>query len=103
MVTALYFLATKIEAFEGRGEGNFLASHDIEDMIAVIDGRKEVVDEVKNSPDDLKSFLSAKFSDLLKNEMFLESLPGHLLPDTASQARLPLIINRIETMVQRDK
>jgi hypothetical protein len=103
VVTALYFLATKIEAFEGRGEGNFLASHDIEDMIAVIDGRKEVVDEVKNSPDDLKSFLSAKFSDLLKNEMFLESLPGHLLPDTASQARLPLIINRIETMVQRDK
>ena len=32
-VTAPYFLATKMEAFLGRGHGDFLGSHDFEDMM----------------------------------------------------------------------
>lgn len=34
-VTAPLFLATKIEAFRSRGRGDFVASHDLEDLIAV--------------------------------------------------------------------
>lgn len=33
VVTAPYFLATKIEAFHGRGTGDFAVSHDLEDLI----------------------------------------------------------------------
>jgi len=47
VVTAPYFLATKLEAFRGRGRGDFLASHDLEDLIFVIDGRSTIVDEYK--------------------------------------------------------
>ena len=43
VVTAPYFIATKIEAFRGRGRGDFLASHDLEDLIFVIDGRSSIV------------------------------------------------------------
>src|SRR5262249_42054633 len=39
IATAPYFLATKIEAFKGRGKNDYLASHDLEDLVAVIDGR----------------------------------------------------------------
>ena len=39
MVSAPYFLATKLEAFDGRGHGDYLLSHDMEDLIAVLDGR----------------------------------------------------------------
>jgi predicted nucleotidyltransferase len=39
MVTAPYFLATKLAAFDARGKGDFMMSHDMEDIIAVIDGR----------------------------------------------------------------
>ena len=35
IVTAPYFLATKLEAFRGRGEGNFLSSHDLEDLASI--------------------------------------------------------------------
>lgn len=38
MVSAPYFLITKLEAFDGRGGGDYLLSHDIEDIIAVLDG-----------------------------------------------------------------
>jgi hypothetical protein len=46
LITAPYFLATKLEAFRGRGRGDFAGSHDLEDVIAVIDGRVELIGEV---------------------------------------------------------
>ena len=98
IVTAPYFLATKIEAFFGRGKNDFLLSHDIEDIISVIDGRKEIIEEVKNSPQDLRIFLSETFKEFLRNDSFIESLSGHLLPDAASQARLPILVQRIEKL-----
>jgi predicted nucleotidyltransferase len=43
VITAPYFLATKLEAFHGRGKNNF-RSHDLEDVVTVIDGRSELGD-----------------------------------------------------------
>jgi hypothetical protein len=39
LVTPPYFIATKFEAFNGRGNNDYSGSHDLEDVIAVIDGR----------------------------------------------------------------
>jgi hypothetical protein len=41
VVTALYFCATKLEAFAGRGKHDYQSSHDLEDLMAVVDGRAE--------------------------------------------------------------
>jgi hypothetical protein len=46
-ITAPYFLATKLEAFQGRGKGDVFASHDLEDVIAVIDGRPAITEEIQ--------------------------------------------------------
>jgi hypothetical protein len=48
LVTAFYFLATKLEAFFGRGKGDYLVSHDLEDIINLINGRVEIVEEIKH-------------------------------------------------------
>jgi predicted nucleotidyltransferase len=96
LVSPPYFLATKIEAFDGRGGGDYLASHDMEDIITLLDGRPEIVAEIGNAPNGLKDFLSRTFRKLLVDEEFREALPGHLLPDRASQARLPLLIKRLQ-------
>ncbi len=52
------FLATKLEAFHGRGGGDFLASHDLEDIAVVIDGRPELVNEVAACEIALRTYLS---------------------------------------------
>ncbi len=96
LVTPPYFLATKIEAFKGRGGGDYMASHDMEDIITVIDGRPEIVSEIISSPHDLKNYLAAEFRTLLRNSEFLDAIPGHLLPDRASQARLPRLKKCLE-------
>lgn len=39
LITAPVFVATKLEAFKGRGNRDFLASHDLEDVVTVVGGR----------------------------------------------------------------
>lgn len=39
VVAAPAFVATKLEAFASRGAGDILASHDLEDVLNVVDGR----------------------------------------------------------------
>ncbi|MGA2019831.1 MAG: hypothetical protein ABSH02_04515 [Candidatus Sulfotelmatobacter sp.] len=99
MITAPYFLATKFEALRGRGRNDFRMSHDLEDIVTVIDGRPELVGEVDLAPADLRKYLSDEFRALLSNLDFREALPGHLLPDFASQQRLGLVLRRMNQLV----
>ncbi len=94
LVTPPYFLATKVEAFESRGGGNFLASHDMEDIVAVLDGRPEIVVEVARSGSPLRHFLRDAFASFLSQRSFVEAVSGHLPPDAASQARAPIVLKR---------
>jgi hypothetical protein len=98
VITAPYFLATKLEAFHGRGKNDF-SSHDLEDVVTVIDGRPELVAEVSLAPADLQKHLSDEFGALLSNRDFLDALPGHLLPDAASQQRAGLVRGRMKQLV----
>lgn len=101
IVTAPYFLATKLEAFHGRGKRDFQSSHDLEDIITVIDGRSELADEVQLAESDLRQYLAHEFRALLSAPGFLEALPGYLLPDSASQGRLSLVVERMQQLGQR--
>ncbi|MFV2057665.1 MAG: hypothetical protein ACC707_14455 [Thiohalomonadales bacterium] len=98
MVSGPYFLVTKLEAFDGRGEGDYLLSHDIEDIIAVLDGRPEIVVEVKKSQPDLVRELSRRFTKLLQDSRFVNAVSGHLPTDAASQARVSVVLNKIKQM-----
>ena len=100
IVTAPYFLGTKLDAFFGRGRGDYLASHDMEDIINFINGRVEILEDIKNSEPDLKDFIIKSLQGFLGGELFLEALPGHLLPDHASQGRRSIIMERIKKIVE---
>ena len=49
---------------------------------------------------DLKDFIIKSFQGFLADELFLEALPGHLLPDQASQGRRSIILKRMEQIVE---
>ena len=100
VIRAPEFIATKLEAFFGRGQGDFLFSHDIGDIISVIDGRESLLLECQASHRPLREYLSLQFQSLLKNMVFLDSLPGHLPPDLASQERLPDLLQTIQHIAE---
>lgn len=97
LINAPLFIATKLEAFRGRGHGDYLASHDLEDIVTIIDGRAELEGEVRASSPELQRYLSAEILALLNNSAFLEALPGHLL-DVSSPPRSALVQARMKKL-----
>ncbi len=89
LIAAPVFLATKLEAFDGRVEGDFLFSHDLGDLLAVVDGRAALLEECRASSSELRGYLADRFRGLLALPAFIDALPGHLPGDAASQERLP--------------
>jgi hypothetical protein len=55
-----YFVATKLAAYESRGKNDPLMSQDIEDILKVVDGRRELLDEILNCPKELKCYIAKK-------------------------------------------
>lgn len=102
LVTAPVFLATKFEAFDDRGGGDYLFSHDLGDLISVVDGRDELIDECRAAETSLKSYLQERFGQLLAAPAFIDALPGHLPGDAASQARLPDLLDKLRQLAKPD-
>jgi hypothetical protein len=98
VVTSALFIATKLEAFHGRGGGDIVASHDLEDIIAVIDGRPEIVNEVAAAVADVREYIGTEIRALLDDPTFIEALGGFLLPDAASQRRRSLLEARLRAL-----
>ena len=98
LVSPPVFLGTKLEAFHDRGRGDFLASHDLEDIITVVDGRAELIEEVRIASKELRGYIAAEIQSLLSKSDFLDALPGHLPGDAGSQARLPEIMSRLRLL-----
>lgn len=98
VVSAPYFLVTKLEAFDGRGNGDYLSSHDIEDVIAVLDGRPEIVIEVRQSEPELAVELSERFHSLLRDSRFVDAVSGHMPTDETSQARVSTVFSAMKEL-----
>src|ERR1700689_3407165 len=96
VITAPYFLGTKMEAFRGRGQMDFLASRDLEDFVAVIDGRSTILKEIADSPSDIREYLAEAARSLLSESRFLDAVPGFVLDD----GRVPLILERLNRLTQ---
>jgi len=95
LVAAPLFLATKFEAFHDRGRDDWLGSHDLEDIINVLDGRPELVDEIAASPAVVRDALAAYTKTLLAQPQFVSALPGLIFPDESLELRLRLLEQRI--------
>jgi hypothetical protein len=98
VVKAPFFIATKVEAFKGRGKDDFFGSRDLADVVYVVDGRASLVAEVQGSADHLRAYIGAEVKNLLTVSKFIDALPGYLLPDAASQSRIEIVLSRLEAL-----
>ncbi|MBR7747762.1 hypothetical protein [Undibacterium baiyunense] len=97
-ITAPLFLATKLEAFSGRGNDDYLFSHDLGDLLAIIDGRETIITECAQTKIELREYFRDRLRALLQTPAFVQALPGHLPGDAASQARLPELHEKIRLL-----
>ncbi|MBI3565414.1 MAG: hypothetical protein HY079_09485 [Elusimicrobia bacterium] len=81
-----YLVASKVEAFKGRGKGDFMGSPDLEDIVTLLDGVPDFQEQIGRAPDALRAYLREGFSDFLGDERFWDALEGSL-PAVGRKAR----------------
>lgn len=95
-----HFIATKLEAHKGRGEGDGRTSQDFEDIIYVLENRKAIWDEMNNAEESLKKYLKSEFHDLLRNPNISEWIDCHV--ERNIPPATDLILKKIDEFVSSD-
>lgn len=94
-----YLLGTKIEAFRGRHAGDYLGSRDFGDIVVLLDGRAEIVDEVRDASAPLRGYLADEFTRMQQDFGFEGGIAGGLLPDRASQSRASIVRDHVQEII----
>ena len=89
------FVATKLDAYLGRGGASPLSSHDLEDIMLLIDGRVELLEEVRSSEPDVREFIANEMTKLLKHHEFAHFLHGNI---RGPMGRVEIVQERIEAL-----
>ena len=70
LITPVYFIATKLEAYKGRGNDASMVSRDIEDILTVVGGLPELVREIKSASIEFQRYIKKELSALLEHSAF---------------------------------
>jgi predicted nucleotidyltransferase len=89
-----YFVASKWEAFKGRGKNDYRTSKDFEDLVYVFENVDDFEDQIQRSPEHVISYLRSEFVDLINRDDFEEGLYAHLTGSTFDPAKRFLLLNR---------
>ncbi|MBR9880930.1 MAG: hypothetical protein GYB17_15690 [Gammaproteobacteria bacterium] len=95
------FVATKLEAYKGRGEDDPLSGHDIEDIFNLVDGRPELLDEVRAAGSDLRACIADELSKLLDNALFGYAVKSAAGDPNRNEANFIAMIHLIGSPVWR--
>lgn len=90
-IAPTYFVATKLDAFRSRGHGDFVESHDLEDLLTVIAGLATLREELSAATTGVTRTVRDELAKLATNDAFLDAIWGHFDGDAAGQARASLV------------
>jgi len=93
VVSAPYFVALKLDAFEERGGRDFIGSTDFEDVICLFNGRGTIVEEIAECL-PLRTELAARFSGYLKAPDLEDAIDGFVQTETEPDVRKRCILER---------
>lgn len=97
LVSPVYFIATKLEAYKGRGKGDALTSRDIEDILLLVDGREELISEVQSAGAKVQTYIAIELTSLLQNNNFEYAVASQ---GKSSSEREQMIFDRLELLAK---
>lgn len=97
VVSAPYFVALKLEAFEDRGKRDFLTSTDFEDVICLFNGRETIVDEIADCT-KLRVGLAEKFKEYLAFRDLEDAVEGFVQTEDNPELRKAVILKRFDAV-----
>lgn len=73
-----YFIASKWEAFKGRGKNSYRTSKDFEDLVYIWENVDDFEEQMEKAPVHLKAYFQQTFNEVMFKEDFREGLYAHL-------------------------
>ena len=95
LITPPYFVATKLQAYHGRGNNDPMGSRDIEDILCLFDGREALLAEVELSSPDLREYIAKQIAFLLDHNDFQYAVQSTVMGDVE---RANLLFERLEAV-----
>ena len=95
LLSSPYFIATKLEAYKGRGNNDLLASRDVEDILNIVDGRPELIHEIKGADPSVCNYIAAEIAELLKDEMIGYAVQGMVV---GGPSRQQIVFSRLDAI-----
>ena len=92
VVSAPFFVALKLEAFEDRGQSDFLCSTDFEDVICLFNGRPGIVEEILSEP-TVGAGIANKFAEYVKSDDLEDAVLGFVQTESNPEVRFDLIMS----------
>ena len=99
VVTPPFFVALKLEAFESRGRGDFVASTDFEDVICLFNGRPGVVEEIL-SDQAVGPSIAEKFAQYVNRSGLEDAVLGFVQTESNSDERYAAIMSAFRKLAQ---
>ena len=99
VASPLHHLLTKIEAFMGRGAADPIASHDLEDIIAVLVSLDDLIDEIDSGTSEACGAARAFLVAFAQRDDVEDLLYAHL--DSAAQHHIAGLLKRFRSIVAR--
>jgi predicted nucleotidyltransferase len=101
-VSAPAFVALKLAAFTDRGQNDPFTSDDLEDIFALIASRREITDEVKSAPPNIREFVRDGIRDILAKAAFEDLMAAHLgnVARTSAAQVIPRTEERFRTLAE---
>ncbi len=94
LVSAPLFLASKLEAFSDRGMKDPMASHDLEDIVNLVEARSGLVAEVASLDMQLRGYVAERCRAILALPRFMNYLPGLLGDEGTLEERVARVSAR---------
>ena len=98
ILSAPCYLATKFEAFKNRGN-DYRTSHDIEDIIYVIDNRIDIVSEITEGEPSILLFIREQLQIIINKGILKEVIVSHIHPLMFDE-RIVIVEEKIEQIMQ---
>ncbi len=98
IVQSVYYLATKTEAFQTRGKGDYFTSHDFEDIAFIVNGRAELVAEMQAAESHVQNEMKDFWLPRLDTANMKAAMRAHI-DAYEDNGRSPIALDRFKRML----
>jgi hypothetical protein len=97
----VFVLATKLDAFATRGRGDWMASRDLEDVIAILDGAQSAAEDLAATTGELRAYLQAELRKVIDHPSVDEIIQAHITPDPMGHERAQRVKALVAAFVKK--